>query len=79
MTKNVVIPVEHLKQAKDTNQQLKVSLGQDFNYDGYEKLLKESAITHDSKLRVQSSRVERRVMIMIWSVRYLRKLGSHWV
>lgn len=53
MLQNAVSPVEHLEQAKDTAQQLKVSLGQDLHYDGCEKLLKEAAITHDSKLRVQ--------------------------
>ena len=60
MLQNAVSPVEHLKQVKDTAQQLKVSLGQDLQYDGYEKLLKETAITHDSKLRVQPSRAARR-------------------
>ena len=61
MLQNAVSPSEHLKQVKDTAQQLKVSLGQDLQYDGYEKLLKETAITHDSKLRVQPSRAARRV------------------
>ena len=61
MLQNTISPVEHLKQVKDTAQQLKVSLGQDLQYDGYEKLLKETTITHDSKLRVQPSRAARRV------------------
>ena len=52
--------VDHLKQVKDTAVQLKVSLGQDLKCDGYEKLLKQTAITHDSKLRVQPSKAARR-------------------
>ena len=61
MLQNAVSPVDHLKQVKGTAQQLKVSLGQDLNYDNYEKLLKDTAIACDSKLRFQSSREARRV------------------
>ena len=38
-----------------------MSLGHDLLCNGYEKLLKETAITHSSKLRVQPSRAARNV------------------
>ena len=38
-----------------------MSLAQDLTHDGYVHLLKKTAITHDSKVRVQPSRVPRRV------------------
>lgn len=60
MLQNAVSPTEHLKQIKDRANQLKVSLGQDLLYDGREKLLKETAIAHDSKLRVQPPRAVRK-------------------
>ena len=47
MLQNSVSPVDHLKQVKETAQQLKFSLFQDLIFDGYEKLLKETAFTHD--------------------------------
>ena len=40
MLQNAVSNVDHLKQVKDTAEQLKVSLGQDLKCDGYEQLLK---------------------------------------
>ena len=61
MLQNAVSHVEHLKQVKGTANQLKVSLRQDLLYDGCEKILKETVITHDSKLRVQPSRAVRKV------------------
>ena len=42
-------------------EQLKVSLGHDITYEGYEQLLKQTAISHDSKLGVQPAKVTRRV------------------
>ena len=39
MLQNTVSPADYLKHVKDISQQLKVSLDQDLNHDGYEKLL----------------------------------------
>ena len=61
MLQNTVSPVEHLKRVKDTAEQLKVSLGHYVTYEGYEKLLKHTVISHDSKLGVQPAKVTRRV------------------
>ena len=61
MLQNAVSTVDHLKQVKDTSEQLKVSLGKDLKCDGYEQLLKQTAITYDYKLRVQPSRAAMRV------------------
>ena len=51
---------EHLQQIKETPQQLKVSLVQNLKNDVCKKLMKETSITHDAKVRVKPSRATRR-------------------
>ena len=53
--------IEHLKQVKDAAEQFKVSLGYDITYEGHEKLLKQTAISHDSKIGFQPAKATRRV------------------
>ena len=60
MLPNSVSSANNLKQVKYTAQQLKVSLGQELNHDGHEKLLKETSITDDAKVRVQTPRSTQR-------------------
>ena len=52
MLQDDVSHVEHLKQVEETVQKLKVTLSQDLKYDGYDKLLKETAINHEPRMRV---------------------------
>ena len=77
MLQNAVLPVDHLKQVKDTAQQLKVSLGQDLKYDGHEKMLKETDVTHDYKVRMQPSREARRDVITTQTTHFIMILGRN--
>ena len=65
-------PAEHLKRVEGAANQLKASLRQDLLYDRCEKLLKETTIACDSKLRVQPSRGIRKVH------EHVRSLLKNW-